>query len=255
MIIASRIDTVIINIILPENESDVQAGIDAHAYRLLDAFSNYALLFSVLLLPLFSRMIKQKDNVMQLAKLAFTLLFSASVIIAVNTCFYSREITGLLYNNHIDQSAALLQIIMFAFIPVSTTYVFGSLLTANGSLKYLNIVYVFSVLISLILNIILIPSLLAKGSGIANLSAQLFAAIAQVFIAVKIFRFNFNIKFVISLLVFVSFVFLMNLFASYLTFNWAVEFLAISLVSFVFVLIMRLLNMKEIVKIIKEKQE
>lgn len=253
MTIASRIDTVVINIILPEPQSDIQAGIYAHAYRLLDAFSNYALLFSVLLLPLFSRMIKQKESIEHLAKLAFTLLFIASVIVSVNTCFYSYEIIDLLYNNHIQQSADLLEILMFAFIPIATTYVFGSLLTANGSLTKLNIVYSVSVLISLGLNIALIPLLQAKGSGIANLTAQLFAAISQVIIAVLLFRFRFNLRYLLLLVAFVVLVVVLNIVAQRIDYFWGAEFILISVVSFLIALIMRIIDLKEIINTIKNK--
>lgn len=253
MTIASRVDTVVINIILPQPQSDIQAGIYAHAYRLLDAFNNYALLFSVLLLPLFSRMIKQKESIEHLAKLAFTLLFIASVIVSVSTCFYSYEIIDLLYNNHIEESAGLLRILIFAFIPIATTYVFGSLLTANGSLKKLNIVYSITVLISLALNITLIPLMQAKGSGIANLTAQVFAATAQVLIAAWLFKFRFNAKYLLLLITFVIVVVFLNIVAQGVDYFWGAEFIIISLISFFISLIMKLLNLKEIVGIIKEK--
>ena len=48
---------------LPVEFGDYQAGVYAQSFRLLDAGQNFAFLFSVLLLPLFSKMIKDgKSN-------------------------------------------------------------------------------------------------------------------------------------------------------------------------------------------------
>ena len=54
----NRIDTVMMERMLPEGENNIQAGIYAQAYRLLDATNMIAYLFAGLLLPLFSRMLK-----------------------------------------------------------------------------------------------------------------------------------------------------------------------------------------------------
>lgn len=254
MTFAQRVDTVIINKMLPGQTGDIQAGIYAHAYRLLDAFNNYALLFSVLLLPLFSRMIKAKDNVEHLVRLAFTLLFTGSVIVSFSFCFYSYEIMDLLYNDHIKESARMLEVIMFAFIPISSTYVFGTLLTANGSLKQLNVVYTGAVIISFAINLSLVPVFMALGSAYANLTAQLLAAIAQVIIAVFIFKFRINTKYLLSLAAFVFLVFLLNYFSTQIPFSWPVRFAAVIFLSILVALLMKLLNVKEIIRIIKEKQ-
>jgi len=253
MTIISRVDTVIISVLLPEGTGDNQAGIYAHAYRLLDAFANYAFLFSVLLLPIFARMIKQKDSIEHLCKLAFSILFIASVIISVNTFFFSTDIINLLYEEQLAESSSMLQLIMFAFVPISITYVFGSLLTANGSLRKLNLVYLVSVGISIILNLILIPRYLALGSAVANLSAQAFAAAAQVYLVVKIFRFKLNFKYVASLLLFVIFVVLLNLLFDVAGFNRIFNFLTISLLSFALALLLRIINLPEIFRTLKQK--
>ena len=54
----NRLDAVMIERILPKNEGTEQAGIYAKAFRLLDAGNMIAYLFSVQLLPVFSRILK-----------------------------------------------------------------------------------------------------------------------------------------------------------------------------------------------------
>ena len=66
----SRIDSFLIERILPDGA--VQAGIYASAFRLFDVANNMSgVLFAALLLPIFSKMIKQKKDLNQMIKLLF----------------------------------------------------------------------------------------------------------------------------------------------------------------------------------------
>ncbi|MEZ5147669.1 MAG: oligosaccharide flippase family protein [Bacteroidales bacterium] len=146
-----RIDAVIIERLLPDDTGKLQAGIYAQAFRLLDAAIMISFLFSVLLLPIFSRMIKKNEPIEDLTKLSFSLLFTISIVAAIATLFYSTDIMQWLYPHHkdealaayqlrIDESSQIFKILMFGYISIASTYVFGTLLTANGSLKVLNII-------------------------------------------------------------------------------------------------------------------
>ena len=64
----NRFDTVMIKRMLSGEEGNIQAGIYAHAYRLLDASNNIAYLFSVLLLPLFAKLIKEGRKIENLVR-------------------------------------------------------------------------------------------------------------------------------------------------------------------------------------------
>ncbi|MEZ5196938.1 MAG: oligosaccharide flippase family protein [Bacteroidales bacterium] len=214
----NRIDTVIIERLLPDRVGDEQSGIYAQAYRLLDAANMIAFLFAVLLLPLFSRMIKLKQSVEDLVRLSFSLLFTVSVVAALASFFYSHEIMNWLYPvhgveseidyaNRLNQSANVFGLLMFGFIAISTVYVFGTLLTANGSLKTLNIVAAIGMIISIAINIVLVPQFQATGSAYASLTAQFVTCIAQVIAAEVAFKFKVNFKFLASLAVFVLLVY------------------------------------------------
>lgn len=58
------------------------------------------------------------------------------------------------------------------FIPMCFTVVFGTLLTANGSLRIMNQIALLSLIIMSILNVVLIPFFGAVGAAIASLVAQ-----------------------------------------------------------------------------------
>lgn len=83
----NRLDAVMIERVLGGDVGAYEAGIYAKGFRLLDSANMIAYLFSVQLLPVFSRMIKYKENVEQLAKLAFTLLLTPAFIVAIG-CFF-----------------------------------------------------------------------------------------------------------------------------------------------------------------------
>jgi O-antigen/teichoic acid export membrane protein len=114
----NRIDSVMLERMLPGEQGDVQAGIYASAYRLLDAINMIAYLFSVILLPMFARLIKEKSSVQSLVKLSFTMLFMASVILSITLCFYNHSFMDLLYVRHIDESADVFRMLILGFIPI-----------------------------------------------------------------------------------------------------------------------------------------
>lgn len=260
----NRIDTVIIERLLPDRIGDEQSGIYAQAYRLLDAANMIAFLFAVLLLPLFSRMIKLKQSVEDLVRLSFSLLFAVSIIVAFGSYFYSHELMNWLYPVHgeesaldyarrIDQSAKVFGLLMFGFVAISTVYVFGTLLTANGSLKALNIVAASGMIISIAINLIFVPQLMATGSAYASLTAQFVTCIAQVITAQVIFKFRINYKFLISLLVFVLLVYTAGYLSKTLQFEWKINFVLMIAFSVLISVPLRLLHIKRFIHIIKSE--
>lgn len=196
----NRIDSVMIERLLIDGKE--QAGIYAQAFRILEATSMFAYLFSVLLLPMFAKMLKKHENIEALSKLSFLMIIIPAIII-VNICiFYCYNITSLMYNEHFDQSAKILSVLMIGFIGICTTYIFGTLLTSNGNLKYLNIMATGGMVLNIVLNFILIPKYQAMGAAISSMITQLATSLSQLLIAKKIFNFKTNYKFIISISLF-----------------------------------------------------
>lgn len=207
----NRLDTVMLGFLLDKTKGNQQAGIYASGFRLFDAVNMIAYLFSVLLIPVFSRMIKHKDNIERMVKLSFTMIITPAILVALGSFFYSSEMMALLYNAHIQDSASVFRLLMLGFVAVSTTYIFGTLLTANGNLKELNIIACFGLFISFFFNFFLIPKFLAVGSAYASLATQFTTAIVQVIIAVKVFKMKPNYRYIITLLIFITGVVLLNI--------------------------------------------
>lgn len=244
----NRIDSVF----LERFASSEQAGIYAQAYRILDAASMFALLFAGLLLPMFSKMIKEKTAPKQLIKLSFVLISVPAIIIAASSFFYRKEVINLLYHSHIDSSATIFSILMISFVFIAINYIFGTLLTANGSLKQLNTIALMSLVLNLTLNLILIPKHKALGAAYANVITQLFATSLQIIVAFKIFKLPLNIRFLLLLISFTLISIFIGFVSCQLPYDWKINLSIMLSASFSLAFVIRLLDIKKMCRMIKE---
>ena len=248
----NRIDSVMLERLLPDPIGKQQAGIYAQAFRLLDAFAMFGALFAGLLLPIFARMIKKKEDIGQLVQFAFLLIIVPAILVGVSSVFYDKEIMHLLYREHIEQSAPIFGILMIGFTGIATTYIFGTLLTANGSLKQLNLMAFAGMVINITLNLILIPKIQAFGSAYASLITQLFTAFVQLLIAASIFKFQVNYLLILKLLGFTLFTILAAK-LSLLMNNWAIGFSLLLIAGAAYAIISRLISLKALFLIVTDK--
>lgn len=69
-------------------------------------------------------------------------------------------------------------------------YLFGTLLTANGSMKELNITAAIGIVINVTVNLLLIPRMQACGSAVASFCTQFTVALLQFILAWRIIGFQ-----------------------------------------------------------------
>lgn len=248
----NRLDSVMLGALLPAGVGSEQAGIYAKAFRLLEAGNMIAYLFSVQLIPVFSRMLKHKENVEQLVKLSFILLVAPALVVSVGCFFYSNELSAII-NHGVTDSAVEFSILMLCFTAVSTTYIFGTLLTANGNLKQLNTMAIIGICINLILNFILIPHYKAMGSAVSSLITQFFTAGIQFYFAYKIFKFKVNIRLIIALLIFIAGIVIFNYMSRSFTQNWMINFATMVVFCGLWAFVSGLINIKSIYRFVKYK--
>jgi O-antigen/teichoic acid export membrane protein len=186
------------------SDGKVQAGIWAAAFRLLDQVNMFGLMFATILLPMFGRMLSQRQDVSQIVRLCVNMLLPLSVMVAIAGVFYSDEIMHLLYHKNPAYAALaghykLVFAILIASFPAwCLMYVYSTLLTANGSLKTLNIIACAGVFINLSLNFYLIPGHKAEGGAITSFITQTSLAIAFIVYASRIIRLPFNFRWVVT---------------------------------------------------------
>ncbi|MCG8576866.1 MAG: oligosaccharide flippase family protein [Flavobacteriales bacterium] len=192
MMFYSRIDAVMLERLL--EDGDYQAGVYAQGFRLLDAVSMFALLFAGLLLPIFSTLIKKKESVAEMLELAFRILLGISLTVAMIGFLYQGDLIHLRYPTAPENSAITFGYLILSFIPISLGYVFGTLLTANGSLRYLNGMAIFGLVLNVVLNFIFIRLWKAEGAALATLITQSTTVLLQIIFAYRIFKLKINFK-------------------------------------------------------------
>jgi O-antigen/teichoic acid export membrane protein len=184
----NRIDPLLLSLLLPEG--DHAAGIYAGAFRLLDALSMIPYLVSVPLLPVFARLTHQNDHpqLSSTTLMVTSLLLVFSLTAAFSCSALGTQLMDVLYTEHVAEYASVFTLLVFCIIPISITYVFGTLLTAAGHLRQLNILATITLVINIVVNLICIPRLGVIGAACASLTAQSFMAIAQMIVALRLFH-------------------------------------------------------------------
>lgn len=247
-----RLDAIMLDVMLENGEK--QAAIYAQAYRLMDASNQIGVLFSVLLLPMFANMIKNKKKLDNLVQLSFSLLFVPAVILAVMCYFFSNQIMNILYHSNAENSAPILSLLMVCFVAICSSYIFGTLLTANGNLRILNKLAIGGVLLNFVLNLVLIPRYEAVGSAVASLITQFLIVILQIIISKNVFKFTINYKLLSVLIGYTIFVFLeMKLINLYVS-GFLLPITLSVLIAVVFGIMVRLINLKKMYQIVIEKE-
>jgi O-antigen/teichoic acid export membrane protein len=251
MSLFNRVDSVMLERMLPEIGRE-QAGIYAQSFRIFDAASQFSLLFAMLLLPMFSRMLRHNENVNDLIRIAMPLLMVAGLTAAISCNYYKKEVIDLLYVAHAPYSSKIFGILMIGFLFISISYLYGTLLTANNNLRHLNILAASTVVINISLNLILIPKYQAYGAAISSLISQGYFAIAQLILAVYLIKIPTNRDILIRLGGFL----VINLLVGYLTLlipGWIPGFSILLVSCLITSLALGLIRPTELRAILKEK--
>lgn len=249
----NRADSVMIERMI-DNGAE-QSGIYASAFRLVDAVNMIAYLFSVILLPLFSRLIQKKEDIKPIVKISFHLLLLLTVCFVILSQFYGFDLMNLMYNKHVSESSEVFRILSICFIPISMTYIFGTLLTANGSMKYLNMVAALGMFLNIGINLFLVPRFYALGAAYSSLIAQTLTALFQVIIAMKFFKIRFNIYYALRIMLFIGSLVLAALILKDTTTYWVYNILITGFVMVVLSFVFRIFSIKDIVSLLKASKE
>ena len=259
MSVYSRIEPFLLERLLDDH--GVQAGIYGRAYRLFDAGNNISNLFAIMLLPMFTATLKNKLELNKLVKTSFNVMVAMTGIVLVMCVCYSEEIMQMMYSAEegeteaayflrISQYARVFPILMGSFFCLSTTYVFGTLLTANGSLRQLNLVAASGVIINLLLNLIVIPRFQSVGAAFTSLCVQTVTAFAQYLLCERIFHLKLGWRYWIHLFVFMGSILLCTWLTKMLNMNWLLTFGIGFIANVGLIFLTRLLSLKEIVSLV-----
>lgn len=249
----NRIDGVMLERMLDTGKEE--AGIYAQSFRILDAATMIAYLFSGVLLPMFSRMLKEKKDVYSLLQLSYKLIILPVILFIILSILYANQILDLLYHHTTHYSVLVFRVLILGLFATSTTYIFGTLLTANGNLKELNRMAAITMIINISLNLILIPHFKALGSAISSVTAQMFAAFYQIILAYKILKFKRNYAFVRQIIIFTLITFVLGFIIHRIVWNWMSGFVIIGFIGVIMLLVTKSIDIKYFFEFIKSKEE
>lgn len=259
----NRIDPILITLILPGGEASDQAGLYAGAFRLLDAMTMIAYLVSVPLLPIYSKLTNEaargqqpaRDQIGSITQMMTSLMLVVSVTAAACLSAIREPMMAVMFPRAGTPSveyAVVFGILIFGIIPIGMTYIYGTLLTANGNLKALNLLATTTLILNIAINTILIPRLGAVGSAIASLAAQSFMAVAQMGVAVRQFKLRPTLGYAVRILLFAALIVAGCFLAPPMA--WWVALTLAGVVAVALAMLLKLLDIKQLISILKENE-
>ncbi|MCZ4409854.1 polysaccharide biosynthesis C-terminal domain-containing protein [Cryomorphaceae bacterium 1068] len=249
----NRLDGIMLEKIGPEGS--FTAGEYAQGFRFFEAASMFAYLFAVLLLPIYSRMLKEGSPIKPMVDTATRLLLGSSLAVAILFYFHGDFVLEWRYPDVTESSAQAFSALMIGFVGVGMFYVYGTLMTADEDLKKLNYISIGGLVLNVLLNFYLIPIHGAFGAAIATMATQLFAGVAQLFSVVIRFKFGVNTRLLLQFILYGILAVGTNLFLEdFIPENAFYRFLVSALVGGVLLLVTGLFSVNKFVRLLKSNE-
>lgn len=172
----TRIDAVMIEML--REDGYYQSGLYAGAYRLLNAVNMIGFLIAGLLFPMYSRAIKQNYPLHGIVRAGSAFLGWMALTIAIIFYFYGTEISNFIYTDSTPEWGHVLALLMLTIVPQVMDYMYGTMLIADGRMRFLNTVFAITLLVNISLNFWLIPSLGSYGAALTTLISQVIVGVA-----------------------------------------------------------------------------
>ncbi|MFT6244858.1 MAG: O-antigen/teichoic acid export membrane protein [Salibacteraceae bacterium] len=249
MMIYTRIDSVMVERM--HFNGKAEAGYYAKGFRLLNAFFMFAMIFSSLLFPIFSKMFKQKENVTPLLSTAAKLLIGGAILIGIISFFNGEYILSLIYDHDIEKSTLPFQLLMFSFVGMCSTIMFGTLLTAKGDMKFLNTISAIGIVINITINSFLIPKYGATGAAVATVITQSLISLIQFIYSVYVLKIKFTLLAVGRFSIFVSSLFTL---CFYVKADSGLALFGLCSAGVIGMMLFRLIDLKNLSLILKLKE-
>jgi O-antigen/teichoic acid export membrane protein len=187
------------------SDGDAENGVYAQSIRLLEAVNMIAALVSGLLLPMFASMIREKQSLTPIAKLAMLIMLVPSIMGVIYCYVYGDDIMGWLYVNHGNENTIVFELCISSVIPYCVMYIFGTMLTAKRKMKVLIYTAVLALVVNVVANLILIPAMGARGAATVALVTHSIVALLNLLYCLRYMRLKITL---IHILKFPGFAFL-----------------------------------------------
>lgn len=253
MYMYTRSDSVMIEQLLPNGTTEV--GIYAAGFRLLDAANMIAFLFGPLLIPMYVRLRKDKNETIQLMQLASGMMIFMTAIISIGSFFWAREIMFLCYGHNDETWVMPFRFLILSHIPIGLMYIFSSYLTAMKQMGHQNKLFVFSVIINLGLNFVLIPRLGILGAAITMVITQTITTAGLIFLSHQFLSEKMNVSLAIRSGIYMVVLITAGFFLESFPLQWVVEITFFCVIALVAAFLLKLLQWESFIDLVRKRQE
>ena len=153
-------------------------GVYAQGDVILNAGNMMAAIVGAMLLPIFSKLISNKEPVWPIIKVATYILGGSALLVSGFLVFFDEVFYTKYYLNNLANSKDLeykintFTTVIKTYVPMALVYVFGTYLTALGEIKKLIWMATFTLVLGVVLNYYLQKDYAAYGAAIASLLSQ-----------------------------------------------------------------------------------
>ena len=193
-----RGDTFILSLLKPQ--ADV--GIYGAAYKVLEIYDMFPILFVNLILPILDRSYKQKDfeRFKRIVQKIFDFFLMIAIPLVFGGILLSKDVIILVAGKDFIKAGGVLQILILAMSIITFGALFCSLIIAVNKQKKMTIGYITAAVISIIGYLVLIPKYSYYGAAITTVVVELIVTIFAIVIFKKETKFLPSIKSVYKIL-------------------------------------------------------
>lgn len=164
-----KLDTVMLSVMKPATD----VGIYGAAYKVLESLITFAAIFAGILLPLLARYaVSDPARFARIYKKGFDVLSIFIVPLIVGTVFLAHDIMVLFGGEDFAASSVVLQILIFAVGAIFFAHLFGNTVVAINQQRKIVWIYFSSAVISVVLNLLLIPRFTYFGAAITTVITE-----------------------------------------------------------------------------------
>lgn len=253
MSIYMRADSVMIERLCGD-EGKMQAGIYASAFRLLDVANIFGIMFAGMLLPIFSKMFAQKEDIAFTVRTSVNIMMPIAFVIALVSVFWGDDMMQFLYHKASNQHDGLIfALLMCSFPAYCLMYIYSTLLTAKGNLALLNKISLVIVVFNLSLHALLIPAHQAIGAAWAVLATEWLVAALVIFFAHRQCELPHNYRWLATHLGFVICVALISFLVYQLPLDWYIQMPVTLVAAFLLLFLFRFWTINSFKELLKKK--
>ncbi len=227
-------------------DGKIEAGKYIAAYRLLDVASMVPIMIAGVLMPLFSRMLADKQDVGPIIRLCTNLTLPVSFIIATGCWLSGTDIMVLLYHHRNAYNGLLLALLMSSYPAYCIMYIYSTLLTAGGHIRLLNKLSLLGVVVNVGANIFLIPRYGAMGGAITTGVTQWMLAAFFIYFAIQRNKLPVSLRVAGTHLLFVILIAGAGFGIHSLALSWTAQGALLGIVGALLILIFRFISPKAV---------